>query len=396
MTAYFDFTNPLLETHRFEYYKGFQENDPVHWTPYGYWVLFRYADAELLLRTPSVSSNFPANPNWAAARGGATSPAVKAAGKWMLMQDGADHRRLRRGIGKIFTPRMIDKMRVRVPEIVDELLDGIRDGDEIELMSTLALPLPITVVSELIGIPEQDRSMFRVLTEPIGQLIDRAVSPDRLIAMNKAEPKSRAYVFKLIERARCEEPTDTLVSVMTHEGEYTDEEIASNVGLLYNAGHETTANLIGNGMTALLEQPDAMRALRDDPSLMPTAVEELSRFYPSARFAARILTEDLKIRDTVIPAGDAVFVAFDAVGRDPEAYPDPHRLDLGRTGVKSLAFSAGPHHCMGKALGLLEAGALFGEMLRRFGTVELARETPSYQHHFNLRALADLPIRLRA
>jgi cytochrome P450 len=393
MTAYFDFTNPLLETHRFEYYKRFQENDPVHWTPYGYWVLFRYDDAETLLRTSSASSNFPGNANWVSARGGAGSPAVKAASKWMLMQDGAEHRRLRRGIGKVFTPRMTDKMRSRVPEIVNDLLDPLGDGAEIELLSTLALPLPITVVSELIGVPEEDRARFRELTEPIGQLIDRSVSPDRLIAMNRAEPKSRAYVFGLVEQARRQEPTDTLVSIMAHDGAYTDEEIASNVGLLYNAGHETTANLIGNGMTALLEQPEAMQALREDPSLMPTAVEELSRFYPSARFAARILTEDLKIRDTVIPAGDAVFVAFDAIGRDPERYPDPHRLDLARTGVKSLAFSAGPHHCLGKALGLLEAGGLFGELLRRFGTIELAREK-AYQPHFNLRALAELWIRL--
>lgn len=394
MTEYFDFTSPMLETNRVEYYGNFQKNDPVHWTPYGYWVLFRYEDAQTLLRTPGISSNFPANPNWAAARGGPSSPAVKSAHKWMLMQDGPAHRRLRGSVGKLFAPRMLELMRTRIPQIVDGLLDAIGDGGEVDMMRNIALPLPTTVVSELLGVPEEDRDMFRSVTEPIGQLIDRSVSPERLIAMNKAEPKARAYVYKLIEKARQEEPKDTLVSVMLRSDDnFTDEEIAANTALLYNAGYETTSNLIANGMLALLQQPDAMRALRDDPSLMGTGVEELSRFYPSARFVARVLTEDLKIRDTVIPAGECVFVAFDAVGRDPETYPEPHRLDMGRTGVKSLAFSAGPHHCMGKALGLLEVSSLFGEMLRRFSSIELAAP-PKYNSHFNLRALAELPLRL--
>ncbi|MDI5965478.1 cytochrome P450 [Streptomyces sp. SL13] len=395
MTEYFDFTSPLLETHRVEYYGNFQKNDPIHWTPYGYWVLFRYDDAHTLLRTPGVSSNFPANPNWAAARGGPSSPAVKSAHQWMLMQDGAAHRRLRGSVGKLFSPRMLELMRTRIPQIVSGLLDEIGDAGEIDLMSSIALPLPTTVVSELLGVPEQDREMFRSVTEPIGQLIDRVVSPERLIAMNKAEPKARAYVYRLIEKARQGEPDNTLASVMVRaDDDFTDDEIAANTALLYNAGYETTSNLIGNGMLALLQQPDAMRALRDDPSLIPTGVEELSRFYPSARFVARILTEDLKIRETVIPAGECVFVAFDAVGRDPERYPDPHRLDMARTGVKSLAFSAGPHHCMGKALGLLEVSSLLTELFRRYRSIELAGP-PKYHGHFNLRALTELPLRLR-
>jgi cytochrome P450 len=315
----------------------------------------------------------------------------------MLMQDGAAHRRLRSSVGKLFAPRMLELMRAHIPEIVGRLLDdldALGDGGEVDMMASLALPLPTTVVSELLGVPEEDRDFFRSVTEPIGQLIDRSVSPDRLIAMNKAEPKARAYVYELIEKARQEEPKDTLVSVMLRsDDDFTDEEIAANTALLYNAGYETTSNLIGNGMRALLEQPEAMRALRDDPSLLATGVEELSRFYPSARYVARILSEDLKIRDTVIPAGECVFVAFDSVGRDPEVYHDPHRLDLARTGVKSLAFSAGPHHCMGKALGLLEVSVLFGEMFRRYGTIEPAG-TPRFNPHFNLRAMAELPLRL--
>ncbi|TDP92890.1 cytochrome P450 [Labedaea rhizosphaerae] len=395
MTKYFDFNDPELRADRFEYYRRFRETDPVHKTPHGYWMLFRYDDAETLLKHSGSSSNFPANENWAKARGGPTSPVIKASGKWMLMQDHEAHKRLRRVIGKLFTPRMIDKMRARVPDIVETLMSGIDDSREVDLMSTLAFPVPITVVSELIGIPEADREVFRTWSEPVGHVIDRTISPQRLIAMNKAEPRIRAYIVERMNEARHAEPVETMISMMTHAAEdFTEDETAANVGLLYNAGHETTANLIGNGMLALLRQPAAMRRLREEPSLMGTAIEELSRFDPSARFACRILTEDLTLGEKTIPAGEAVFVAFDAVGRDPERYPDPDQLDLGRTGVKSLAFSAGPHHCMGKMLAMVEAGTLFRMLLDRYRKIELVDDNPPYQEHFNLNMLAKLPLRL--
>lgn len=396
MTEYFDFTHPQLETNYLEYYGRFRREDPVHWTPYGYWMLFNYDDADALLRSSDTSSDFPSNTQWASTRGGPTSPVMKSADHWMLMKDGDAHRRLRRGVGKLFTPRMLDRLRTRIPQIVDDLLDGIGpDGGEIDAMSALALPLPVTVVSELMDIPPEDRDFFRSVTEPVGQMINRSIPPRDLIAMNKAEPKARAYLYKLIEKARNEPPTSTLVSMMLHCDEnYSDDEIAANAALLYNAGYETTSNLIGNGLLALLQRPEALQALRDDPSLMPTAVEELSRFHPSARYVARILTEDMKFGDKVIPAGDAAFVAFESAGRDPERYPDPDRLDLGRRGVKSLAFSAGPHQCMGKHLALLEVGVLFSELLKRYSRIELTTDTPLYHPHFNLRTLKELPIRL--
>ena len=393
MTEYFEFNDPGLQTSRFEYYRRFRETDPVHRTPYGYWMLFRYDDADALLKAQSSSSNFPADENWARARGGPTSPVIRASSKWMLMQDNDTHKRLRRVIGKLFTPRMIDKMRGRVPQIVETLLGRLRDTTEVDLMSSLAFPLPITVVSEIIGIPEPDREVFRTWSEPVGHVIDRSVSPRKLIEMNKAEPRIRAYIVDMMREARERDQDETMISVMTHAAEnFTEEEVAANVGLLYNAGHETTANLIGNGMLALLRQPEAMRQLREDPSLMNTAIEELSRFDPSARFACRILTEDLTLSGVTIPAGDAVFVAFDAVGRDPERYPDPDRLNLSRTGVKSLAFSAGPHHCLGKTLATVEAGTLFRMLLDRYPKIELLTDDPRYRDHFNLHMLAELPL----
>ncbi|MFC4852867.1 cytochrome P450 [Actinophytocola glycyrrhizae] len=396
MSEHFDFGDPGLRADRFAYYRRFRETDPVHRTPHGYWMLFRYEDAEALLKSPAASSDFPANPNWARARGGPTSPVVRAASKWLLMQDGPAHRRLRRVVGKLFTPKVIERMRTRVPEIVDRLLAGVDDAREVDLMSTLAFPVPIAVVSELIGVPEPDREALRVWSESMGHVIDRTVTPRRLIAMNKAEPRIRAYTAGMLADVdTVTGPEDNLVSLMARsDAGFTEEEIAANVGLVYNAGHETTANLIGNGMLALLRDPGALDALRADPSLMNTAVEELSRFDPSARFACRVLTDDVEIGGKEIPAGEAVFVAFDAVGRDPERYPDPDRLDLRRTGVRSLAFSAGPHHCIGKMLAQVEAGGVFGTLLARYPKIELAVDEPRYREHFNLRMLEELPLRL--
>jgi cytochrome P450 len=402
--VYFDFKEPRLQTDRFEYYRGFQEKDPVHWTPHGYWVLFRYDDVDALLRSPNSSANFPGNHDWARVRGGPNSPVVRFTSKMMLLSDGATHKRLRRVSGKVLSRRVVDQFRARVPEIVDELLTeaGLtEDGGELDVMSALALPLPVTVVCELIGIPRELRQLFRDWTIPISQVIDRSVSPQNLIQMNRLAPKFRAMVAELIENARRTELNDTLISVMVHNtdehGEpFTEDDIVSTVGMLFIAGHETTINLIGNGLLALLRNPDSMTQLREDPSLMTGAIEELSRYEPSARFAARILTADTEIGGKVIPAGECVFVVFDAAGRDPERYPDPHRLDFTRSGVKSLAFSAGPHHCMGKTLATVEAGTVFGELLRRYPKIELATDEPRYVDHWHLRMLESLPIRLSA
>ncbi|GLZ36498.1 cytochrome P450 [Actinokineospora sp. NBRC 105648] len=398
MTALFDLNDPALAADRFGYYRRLRETEPVHRSPFGYWVLSRYDDVDALLRAPGASSNFPADPGWAMIRGGPTCPVVKSTSKWMLMQDGLAHRRMRRLIARVFTPRNIDRMRPRIAEVVGRLIDDMGDG-EVDLISDLALPMPILVVGELLGIPEQDRAKCRDWTDKVGYVIDPGVTPARRIAMNKAEPEFRAYLLDLMAQRRGNDPEHDLLSVLMSpdaDGEQlTDEEIVANILLIFNAGHETTVNLIANGMLALLQQPAALRALRADPGLMGTAVEELSRFDPPVQLAARIVTADTRIGDKVIPAGDTVIVLFDAAGRDPDRYPDPDRLDLARTEPKSLAFSSGPHYCVGAVLGKLEASTVFAELLRRYSDIELASQDLRWHSHFNLRGLTELRLNLK-
>ncbi|OWA01712.1 hypothetical protein B9W68_30170 [Streptomyces sp. CS227] len=396
MSALYDLNDPALAADRFGYYRRLRETDPVHRTPLGYWVLTRYDDVSALLRSPHSSSAFPKEPGWAMTRGGPTCPVMRSVDKWLLLQDGADHRRLRRLIARVFTPRFLDRLRPRIVEIVDGLLDTMGDG-EVDLVRDLALPMPVAVVGELLGIPVEDRARCRDWTDKVGYVLDPDVSPSRRIAMNKAEPEFRKYLLGLMESRRGADPEHDLLSVLmqAEDGEQlTEDEIVANILLIFNAGHETTVNLIGNGMLALLKQPEALERLRADPSLMPTAVDELSRFDPPVTLATRIATADLEIGGKVIPKGAHVMGLLDAAGRDPERYPDPDVLDLARTEPKTLAFSAGPHFCLGAVLGRLEAGTVFSHLLERYGKIELLREDLPVNKHFNLHGLMELPLRL--
>ncbi|WP_299537446.1 cytochrome P450 [uncultured Streptomyces sp.] len=396
MSVLYDLNDPALAADRFGYYRRLRETDPVHRTPFGYWVLTRYDDVDTLLRSPHASSAFPKDAGWAMKRGGPTCPVMRSVGNWLLLQDGPEHRRLRKLVARVFTPRSIDRMRPRITDTVDELIDAMGDG-EVDLIRDLALPMPVTVVGELLGIPAQDRGRCREWTDKVGHVLDPDVTPRRRIAMNKAEPEFRAYLLELMESRRGGDPEHDLLSVLmqAEDGEQlTDEEICANILLIFNAGHETTVNLVGNGMLALLRQPDALRALREDPSLMPTAIDELSRFDPPVTLATRILTADTEIGGTVVPAGATVMGLIDAAGRDPERYPDPDRLDLARTQPKTLAFSAGPHYCLGAVLGKIEASTVFGALLERYPRIELLDADPPVNAHFNLHGPTTLPLRL--
>lgn len=396
MSVLYDLNDPARAADRFGYYRRLRETDPVHQSPLGYWVLTRYDDVDALLRSPNSSSAFPKDPNWAMQRGGPACPVMRSVSKWLLLVDSPDHRRLRKLIARVFTPRNIDRLRPRIVEIVDSLIEEMGDG-EVDLIRDLALPMPITVVGELLGIPEEDRAKCRAWTDQVGYVLDTDIPPKRRIAMNKAEIEFRAYLLDLMESRRGSDPDHDLLSVLmqAEDGEQlTDEEIVANILLIFNAGHETTVNLVGNGMYALLHQPEAMRALRDDPGLMPTAVDELSRFDPPVTMSVRILTADTEIGGKTIPAGATVMALIDAAGRDPERYPDPDRLDLSRTQPKTLAFSAGPHFCLGAVLGRLEASTVFSALLSRYSKIELLREDLPTNQHSNLHGLNELPLRL--
>lgn len=390
----FDPRDPGMRSDPYPYYHRLRSKDPIHRSPFGYWVLSRYTDVDLLLRDPRACSDFPNDEAWARHRGGPDSPIVCSTRQWMMMLDGDAHRRLRTFTGQVFTARAVQRLRPRIAAVIDELIDEIGEG-RIDLVEDLALPLPIMVIGELLGIPRADRGQCRAWTNHIGRVVDPIVTPDMQTAMNQAVTEFSAYLAEQIRRRRANPGQDLLSSLvaMDDDGDrLTDDEIVANVLLLFNAGHETTVNLIGNGMLALLQHPEQMSLLRESPGLIGQAVEEMSRYDSPVQIAARIMTGDVPLGGTTIPAGAKVMVIYGAANRDPARYADPDRMDIGRPGARSLAFGGGPHFCIGAPLARLEVAVVFTALLERYRSIELAIGELSWRANFNLRGLSELPL----
>ena len=292
----------------------------------------------------------------------------------MLNRDGDDHRRLRRLVSKAFTPRMIERLRPRIEELADELLDPVAADGEMELVSAFAFPLPITVIAELLGVPAADREHFR---EWSGAIVSPALAPAELERFVLLMEEFVAYLHALFAERR-REPGEDLVSalVAVEDGGDTlsEEELSSMVALLIVAGHETTVSLIGNATLALLTHPKQRALLERDPSLLPRAVEELIRYDgPVERTLNRWAAMDVELRGRTIRRGDSVIVVLGAADRDPERFEAPDTLDLAaEREVRHLGFGRGRHFCLGAPLARLEAEIALGTLLRRLPGLRLA------------------------
>ncbi|MFC3451661.1 cytochrome P450 [Amycolatopsis speibonae] len=396
MTALFDPRDPAVRTDPYPIYRRLREADPVHQSHFGYWVLSRYADVDAVLRAPGVSSEFYRSQVWAERRGGLDSPLVRSVRNWMLMLDGQAHRRIRGVLGKVFTRGAVERLRPRVTAEADHLLDAMGDG-ETDLIESLALPLPVTVTCELLGLPTDNRVQCRQWTEQISRVIDPSITAGDVAEMNRAETEFREYVAGELDRRRAA-PTDDILSLLVHSEvdgvRLTDHEIIANVLFLFVAGHETTVNLVGNGVLALLRHPDQLQLLRENPELMPGAVEEIARYDAPVQIVSRLLDEEVMLDDAVLPAGAKVMLLFGAANRDPARYSDPETLDVTRTGIKTLAFSGGPHYCLGAALGKMETAVVLTKLLRRYSKMELSGEELGWRSNVSFRGLERLPLRL--
>ncbi len=397
MTVVFDPRDPAVRTDPYPIYRRLRETDPIHRSDFGFWVLSRYADVDAVLRAPGVSSEFYRSTTWANRRGGADSPLVQSVRSWMLMLDGPPHRRIRSVISKVFTRGSVEGLRPRIAAETARLLDAVDDG-ETDLIESLALPLPVTVTCELLGLPTSDRDQCRAWTEQISRVIDPSITVEDAAGMNAAEVEFREYVTAELSERRTT-PREDILSLLAHAevdgSRLTDHEIIANVLFLFVAGHETTVNLIGNGLLALLRHPEQLEILRDDPSLIPGAIDEITRYDAPVQIVSRLLDDDVVLEDATLPAGDRVMLLFGAASRDPERYPDPDRLDVRRTGVKTLAFSGGPHYCVGAALGKLETSMVLTELLRRYSEIELTGEPLVWRPNVSFRGLRKLPLRLK-
>lgn len=389
--------NPLMpefHSNPYPFYRALREEDPVHQSPLGFWVCTRYDDAVMILRDPRFGREGMAKRM--EARLGLTQDTSRA--RDMLFQDPPDHTRLRALVSRAFTPRVVEVMRPHIQEIVDGLLDRVDGARAMDVIEDLAYPLPVTVICEMLGVPAADQDIFKTWSTDIARSLDAAVLP----ADSDAIPRGRdarlglADYFRSLIATRRKDPKPDLLSALIaaeEEGNKLSEgELVSTCMLLLIAGHETTVNLIGNGLLALLQHPDQLRALRDDPELIQTGVEELLRFDGPVQRTGRMTTAEVEIGDKRIPRDSVVVSVIGAANRDPKQFADPDRLDVSRKDNRHIAFGFGIHFCLGAPLARLEGQLALGTLLRRMPKLALVSDVPEWRESSTLRGLKSLPV----
>ncbi len=382
-------------------YAAMRAADPIHRTPLEFWVLFRYDDILRFLRDPSLSvEDRNANPTAIDQMIQQTiGDRMEDRGeRSMLSRDPPDHTRLRKLVTKAFTPRVIEELRPRVATLVDELLDAGRDRGGFDVIHDFAFPLPFAVISEMLGVPAADGEKLREWSGLIVRTLEPIVDMALVQRIVDASDKMFDHVSELIAMKR-KEPGDDLLSALIAAEEHgdvlSDNELVEQVVLLYIAGHETTVNLIGNGVLALLRNRDQLRRLQNDPALIPGAIEEFLRYDSPVQMSRRITLTEIEVDGRTIEKGAFCALVLASANRDPARFgDDADRLDVGRPDAhQHLSFGGGVHYCLGAALARLEGQVAIGSLLSRFPDLEMAGE-PSYNGRLNLRGLELFPVAL--
>jgi cytochrome P450 len=374
-------------------YHRLRDEDPVHQHPLGFWVLTRYDDVVAVLRDP----RFVKEPIAAvvAARMGSATPVVPLS---MLERDPPDHTRLRGLVSKAFTPRVVEGLRPHIQQIVDGLLDRVEGAHAMDLIEDFAYPLPIIVICELLGVPVEDRDRFKGWGLDIARGLDAILlPPDSEIAQRSAAARRALsdYFRELIAERRTSPRADLLSGLIAAEevgDRLTEPELLATGILLLVAGHETTVNLLGNGTLALLRQPAELRRLRENPGLIPSAVEELLRYDGPVQRTARVPSEAVTVGGRTIAQGDLVLPFIGAADRDPAQFPDPDVLDIARADNRHIAFGWGIHFCLGAPLARVEGQIAINALLQRLPKLALATDRPEYRQSLTLRGLKALPV----
>ncbi len=396
-TLIFNPFSPEVRADPYPVYRKFREEDPVHLSPFGVWILTRYADAVAVLKNPAFSSDHrhAEGPLLDLAASQRDPELLERRATVMLFQDPPAHTRLRSLVNKAFTPRRVEAMRAGIIEIVDDLLDRAGDAGRMDVIADLAYPLPVTVICEMLGVPPEDYDTFKGWSSALAANLDPLPLPESLAKALAAGDAFEAYFRELIADRRAN-PRDDLLSDLVAAEEKGDrlseEELLAMCTLILVAGHETTVNLIGNGTLALLRHPGEIQRLLDDISLMPGAVEELLRYDSPVQVTARTALTDVDVAGTTIPKGRQVVAVIGAANRDPSAFADPDRLDIGRTENHHLAFGAGIHFCLGASLARTEGQIAIGRLVTRFPGLSLEVEDPPWRETVTLRGLAALPV----
>ena len=390
--------SPEFIRNPYPHYERLRTVDPMHRTSFGSFVASRHAEASLVLRDKRFGKDYVERTIRRYGPDIMEEPVFRSMGHWMLQQDPPDHTRLRGLVVKAFTARRVEDMRPRIQQIVDETLDRIIPHGRMDLIEDFAFRLPVTIICDMLGIPEEHREVFYTSSRDGGRLLDPVpLSPEEIKRGNAGHVMAAMYFQQLFDLRR-KQPGDDLITQLVQAEEdgskLSNEELTANIILLFGAGHETTVNLIGNGLLALHRNPDQLALLKANPGLITNAIEEFLRYDSSVQLTGRVTLEDIEdLGGKRIPKGESVLCLLGSANHDPAVYPDrPGSLDITRPNVKPLSFGGGIHFCLGAQLARIEAEIAISTLLRRLPELRLDNaESPEWRPTFVLRGLKVLP-----
>lgn len=397
----FDLFSEEFRSDPYPHYESIREAEGYHLSPLGIWVFARHEDCDALLHSSSTSSDQRRSDIYQLFMEQAT-PAQRAAeegrSRPFLFLDPPDHTRLRGLVSKAFTPRTVNSLKDRIVEITRSVLEEAKTSGKLEVIEELAYPMPVTIISEMLGVPSEDFEVFKGWSKELARSLDPDIAlPDEVIReREKAATAFRAYFSDLIDQRRADPKEDLLSALIQAEDEgdkLTHEELLTTCVLLLIAGHETTVSLIGNGILALVQHPEQFKKLKSDPSLARSAVEEVLRYDPPVQLTGRVTLEDVDVDGSTVPKGAQTLLLLGAANRDPRVFEDPDTFDISRGGSSHLSFGAGIHFCLGAPLARLEARVVFEELAQSFEEVGLGGEL-AYRENIVLRGLSTLPVSL--
>ncbi|GAA3223121.1 cytochrome P450 [Dactylosporangium siamense] len=391
----FDPWSPAFVAHPYEAYRRLREHDPVSWfEPSGQFLVSRHEDVNALLRDRRLGRTYLHVATHEEM--GRTAPPAQDEPFWKLNNNGMldreppDHTRLRRLVSQAFTPRRVEALRPVVQRLADGLVDAFVAKGGGDLIAEVAEPLPVTVIAELLGVPEADRHLLRPWSAAICGMYELNPSRDTAAAAVRAAEEFSDYLRGLARR-RAADPQDDLVSALAAVEGLSEDELIGTCVLLLNAGHEATVNVTGNGWWALFRNPDQLQKLRTNAALVPVAIEELMRFDTPLQMFERWVLEDLELHGHTIRKGQEVALLFGSANHDPAVFADPERLDIERRDNPHISFGAGIHYCLGAPLARIELVASFGALLAKAPGLRLDRE-PAWKPGYVIRGLERLDV----
>lgn len=396
----FKFNPFLAEFHADPYpiYDRLRFEEPVHRSFMGTWVVTRYADVKAVLRDPrfcveKIPKNIKEKSYYLEQQQRDLNTLVQATSKWLLFLDPPDHTRLRGLVSKAFSSTVVERLRPQIQEIADELISKVRDTGFMDIISDFACPLPVNVIATMLGVPTEDRTRLNQWSDDLFNVLDPLRSLEDYEQMNKVAMEFTDYFRNLIAERKKRPQEDLLSALIAAKDQgkkLSEDEILSVCMLLFAAGEETTVNLIGNGMLALLRHPDQMQKLKREPAIIQSTVEELLRYDSPVQLIIRVAIENVDIGGKIIQSGERVCLSLGAANRDPAQFYDPDRLDLIRRENSHLTFADGIHYCLGAALARAEGQIAINTLVQQLPDLKLSKDTLEWRKKITLRGLKAL------